>query len=73
MKEVNFFENNYYSKTSKPLPSWLPEQREAWQAGYEFGITGKKLPFDPKLIRYWNFGFEQAMAERRRQEEMLCM
>jgi hypothetical protein len=73
MKEVNFFENNYYSKTRKPNPSWQPCQVEAWNAGYEFGLKGNKMPFDPKAIKYWNFGFEMAMQERRRQEEILCM
>jgi hypothetical protein len=73
MKEIYFHENNYHSKTRKPLPSWLPEQREAWNAGYEFGLTGVKKPFNPNCLRFWNFGFETAMNERRRLEEALCM
>jgi hypothetical protein len=73
MKEIYFHENNYHSKPRQPSPSWLPEQREAWQAGYEFGLKGVKKPFNPKLIRYWNYGFELAMQDRRRQEELLCM
>jgi hypothetical protein len=73
MKEIYFNENNYYSKSRKPSPSWQPSQVEAWQAGYEFGLSGVKKPFNPKLTRYWNYGFEAAMQERRRQEEILCM
>jgi hypothetical protein len=73
MKEINFFKNRYHSKTRKPSPTWQPCQVEAWQAGYEFGLTGKKLPFDPNCLRYWNYGFELALSERQRQEELLCM
>jgi hypothetical protein len=73
MKDIYFFENQYHATHRKPSPSWLPEQREAWQAGYEFGINGKKLPFNVKFIKFWNYGFDLAMAERRRQEEALCM
>jgi ribosome modulation factor len=73
MKDIYFFENQYHAKIRKPNPSWQPCQVEAWQAGYQFGLTGKKLPFNQQLIRYWNYGFETAMNERRRQEEMLCM
>jgi hypothetical protein len=73
MKDILFHENSYYSKSQKPLPSWTPAQKQAWTAGYQFGLRGDKLPFDPKAIKYWNYGFELAMQERRRQEEILCM
>jgi hypothetical protein len=73
MKDIYFHENVYHSKSRKPLPSWQPSQVEAWTAGYQFGLSGVKKPFNPQLIKFWNFGFEQAMAERRRQEEILCM
>jgi hypothetical protein len=73
MKEIYFHDNNYHSKTRKPSPSWQPSQVEAWNAGYQFGLKGKKLPFNPNCLKFWNYGFEAAMNERRRQEEILCM
>jgi hypothetical protein len=73
MKEIYFHENNYHSKIKKPLPSWNASQVQAWQAGYEFGLNGNKLPFNPAYLKYWNYGFELALQERRRQEEILCM
>jgi hypothetical protein len=73
MKDILFHENQYYSKSQKPLPSWTPAQKQAFEAGYEFGMSGVKKSFDSKLIKFWNYGFDSALNARRRQEEALCM
>lgn len=61
------------NKIKRPCGTWTPDQVQAWQAGFVFGLKGEKKPFNPKNIKHWHFGFEAAMEERRRQEAELCL
>ena len=72
MKDFLFNDNRYYSKIKKPSPAWTLEQKQAFEAGYEFGLKGIKQEFNSKLVKFWNYGFEHAMEERRKQEAALC-
>jgi len=72
MKDFLFNDNRYYSKIKKPSSAWTPEQLAAYQAGYEFGLKGHKKDFNSKFIKFWNYGFETAMAERQKAEAALC-
>ena len=72
MKDFLFNDNRYYSKIKKPSPAWSAEQRQAFEAGYVFGLRGEKKAFNSKLVTFWNFGFDAALEERRKQEAVLC-
>jgi len=72
MKDFLFNDNRYYSKIKKPSPAWAPEQRQAYEAGYQFGLHGVKQEFNSRFIKYWNWGFEAAMQVRWKAEAALC-